>query len=90
MCIENTYVRPVTSTSAPMSFTVISDAQKLAFELDQKTLSTLRSCLPQDMYYVFKAITTAKELWDAVKKSVVGNPRKKGDGEKAVRRLSLF
>ena len=75
MCIENAYVRPVTSTSAPMSFSVMSEPQKLAFELDQKTLSTLRSCLPQDLYYVFKGITSAKELWDAVKKSVVGNPR---------------
>ena len=58
-----------------MAFTVMSDAQKLAFELDQKTLSTLRSCLPNDMYYVYREITTAKELWDAIKKSVSGNPR---------------
>ena len=68
-------MHPVTSTNVPMAFGVTSDPQKASFELDQKTLSMMRSCLPNELYYVYRAQTTTKALWDVIKKSVDGNPR---------------
>ena len=71
ICINEGYVPP--THLRVTSYYAMNDDDKRMYEAENKALSAITMCLPQEILHTFKKYRTSRELWEALENRYEGN-----------------
>ena len=76
ICIDKGYVPPThefEGRTRITSYSAMKEEDKRMYEAENKALSAITMCLPQEILHTFKKYRTSRELWEALESRYEGN-----------------
>ena len=76
ICIDEGYILPTHKFEGRARVTyylAMKEEDKRMYEVENKALSAITMCLPQELLHTFKKYRTSKELWEALENIYEGN-----------------